>query len=161
MSWVASPTATGYNVKRALTDGGPYTTIASPTALSYLDTGLSNGVTCYYVVSAVSTNGESANSAQAQTTPQATTLPVSFMDCDVGVSTLWSGDAGDIGWPGAAGFAGGTYSVSGSGIDIWNADDSFHYAFRAGTSGDCTLIAHGWPVCKMPTRMLIRGPRQA
>jgi hypothetical protein len=140
LSWVVSPTATGYNVKRALTDGGPYTTIASPTALGYLDTVLSNGVTCYYVVSAVNTNGESANSTQANATPLNTTLPSTFMDCDVGVSTLWSGDAGDVGWPGAAGFAGGSYSVSGSGIDIWSAADSFHYAFRA-VSGDCTFIA--------------------
>jgi aryl-phospho-beta-D-glucosidase BglC (GH1 family) len=140
LNWVTSPTATSYNVKRSITNGGPYTTIASPTALGFLDTGLSNGLTYYYAVSAVNSNGESANSAQASATPQTNSLPSPWMDCDVGVSALWSGDAGDVGWPGAAAYAGGTYSVSGSGIDVWSAADSFHFAFRA-VSGDCTLIA--------------------
>jgi aryl-phospho-beta-D-glucosidase BglC (GH1 family) len=140
LNWVASPTAASYNVKRALASGGPYTTIASPAALGFLDTGLSNGVNYFYVVSAVNSNGESANSAQAVATPRAASLPSPWMDGDVGVAALWSGDAGDVGWPGAAQFAGETYTVSGSGIDIWNSADSFHYVFRA-VSGDCALIA--------------------
>lgn len=140
LNWVASPTGTTYNVKRSVIDGGPYTIIASPAALGFLDTNLSNGAIYHYVVSSVNSNGESANSAQVNATPQTTTLPTPWMDCDVGVTTLWSGDAGDVGWPGSASFAGGTYTVSGSGIDIWNPADSFHYAFRA-ISGDCTLIA--------------------
>jgi regulation of enolase protein 1 (concanavalin A-like superfamily) len=61
------------------------------------------------------------------------------MDADVGLATLWSGDAGDVGWPGSAGQASGTYTVVGSGVDIWNNADSFHYVYR-GVSGDFTNV---------------------
>src|SRR4029077_8023998 len=70
VSWRGSTGATSYNVKRSTTNGGPYTTIASPTTTSYTDTGLTNGTTYYYVVSAVNTAGESANSSQVSATPQ-------------------------------------------------------------------------------------------
>jgi hypothetical protein len=140
LNWVASEGATSYNVQRATNSGGPYATIASCTALSYLDTGLANGTTYYYVVSAVNGNGAGANSSEVSTTPQATTLPSPWMDEDVGVATLWDGDAGDVGWPGSASYANGVYAVTGSGIDIWNSADSFHYAYRAVT-GNCTIIS--------------------
>src|SRR5579864_2513574 len=71
LSWSASSGATSYNVKRSTTSGGPYTTIASPTTTSYTDTGVTNGTTYYYVVSAVNTAGESANSSQVSATPSA------------------------------------------------------------------------------------------
>jgi regulation of enolase protein 1 (concanavalin A-like superfamily) len=61
------------------------------------------------------------------------------MDQDIGIANLWSGDSADLGWPGGASYAGGTYTVTGSGIDIWTNVDSFHFAFRA-ISGDCTNI---------------------
>lgn len=140
LQWVASESATSYNVERAVNSGGPYTTIASCTALSYVDTGLANGTTYYYVVSAVNGNGESANSSEVSATPQSTTLPTPWMDQDVGVATEWDGDAGDVGWPGSASYANGVYTVNGSGVDIWNSADSFHYAYRA-VSGDCTIIS--------------------
>lgn len=74
LTWTASPTATSYNVKRATTSGGPYTIVATPTSAAYLDTGLSNGTTYYYVVTATNTYGESANSVEAVATlaPSAT-----------------------------------------------------------------------------------------
>jgi hypothetical protein len=63
LSWTAVSGATSYNVKRATVSGGPYTTVGSPTTTSFTDTGLTNGTTYYYVVSAVNAGGESANSA--------------------------------------------------------------------------------------------------
>jgi fibronectin type 3 domain-containing protein len=75
LTWAASSTATSYNVKRATTTGGPYTKISSPTTTSFTDTGLTNGTTYFYVVSAVNSTGESANSAQAGATPVAPTQP--------------------------------------------------------------------------------------
>ncbi len=140
LNWVAAESAISYNVKRATNTGGPYTTIASCVALSYIDTGLSNGMTCYYVVTAVNGNGESANSSEVNATPQPTTLPAPWMDQDVGVSAEWDGDAGDVGWPGGASYANAVYTVTGSGLDIWNSADSFHYVYRA-VSGDCTIIS--------------------
>ena len=57
LAWNASLGATNYNVKRSLTNGGPYTTVASVTGTSYTDTGLANGSNYYYVVSAMSAPG--------------------------------------------------------------------------------------------------------
>nr|WP_052339928.1 glycoside hydrolase family 48 protein [Gorillibacterium massiliense] len=72
LSWTASTGATSYNVKRATTSGGPYTTVSTGvTTTSYTDTGLTNGTTYYYVVSAVNSAGESANSTQVSATPTA------------------------------------------------------------------------------------------
>ncbi|MGC4074382.1 MAG: pectinesterase family protein [Nibricoccus sp.] len=69
LTWPSTAGATRYNVKRSATNGGPYTTVGSPTGTSYTDTGLTNGVTYYYVLSAVNQGGESANSTQASATP--------------------------------------------------------------------------------------------
>ena len=73
LSWTASSGATSYNVKRSTTSGSGYTTVASPAGTSYTNTGLTNGTTYYYVVTAVNANGESGNSNQASATPQAPT----------------------------------------------------------------------------------------
>lgn len=69
LSWTASLSAVSYHVKRATVSGGPYTTIASPSTTSYMDTPLTTSTTYYYVVSAVNAIGESANSAQASAVP--------------------------------------------------------------------------------------------
>ena len=72
LTWNASSGATSYNVKRATVSGGPYTTVASPTSTSFTDTGLTNGTTYFYVVTAVNSASESGNSSQVSATPQAT-----------------------------------------------------------------------------------------
>jgi len=70
LSWNASSGATSYNVKRATVSGGPYTTIATGvTSTNFTNTGLTNGTTFFYVVSAVNSAGQSANSAQVSATP--------------------------------------------------------------------------------------------
>ena len=76
--WTASNGASSYNVKRATVSRGPYTTLASNVSgIAYTNTGLSNGATYYYVVSAVNSAGESPNSAEVSATPKATViLPV-------------------------------------------------------------------------------------
>ncbi len=75
LAWTASTGATSYNVKRSATNGGPYTTVASPVSTSYTDTNVTNGTTYYYVVTAVNGSGESANSNQASATPSAGPAP--------------------------------------------------------------------------------------
>ncbi len=60
----------GYNVKRAPVSGGAYSTVFSGLATTNCtDTGLTNGVTYYYVVSASVLGCESTNSAFASATP--------------------------------------------------------------------------------------------
>lgn len=71
VSWTASATATSYNVKRSTTSGSGYSTVGSPSASPFTDTGRTNGTTYYYVVSALNAAGESANSSQASATPAA------------------------------------------------------------------------------------------
>ena len=75
LTWTASTGATGYNVKRATSSGGPYTQIAAPSSASYTDTVLTDGTTYYYVVSALNINGESANSGQVSATPVPPSTP--------------------------------------------------------------------------------------
>ena len=74
LSWVANGEndLNGYNVYRSTTSGGPYTQVngALVGTNAYTDTGLTNGTTYYYVVTAVDTsNNESPNSNQASVTP--------------------------------------------------------------------------------------------
>ncbi len=68
----------GYDVRRATSSGGPYTTIntAPITATSFADTGRTNGVTYFYVVTASDQAGNvSAQSVQVSATPQAPPVP--------------------------------------------------------------------------------------
>jgi fibronectin type 3 domain-containing protein len=63
LSWTASGIATSYNVKRANTLAGPYTTIATVDSASYADTTAASCATYFYVVSASNSNGQSINSS--------------------------------------------------------------------------------------------------
>ena len=73
LSWTASTSSVvGYNVYRSTVSGGPYTlmTTSGPVAGSpYTDSTVQAGVTYFYVVTAVDSNGnESAFSNEASTT---------------------------------------------------------------------------------------------
>ena len=69
LSWSAALGAIRYNVKRSLTPGGPYSSVnAAVHGATYTDTGLVNGTTYYYVVSASNSQGESGDSNEASAT---------------------------------------------------------------------------------------------
>ena len=91
LKWNAVSGAT-YNLKRGTANNGPYPTIFSGlTATNYPDAAVTNAVTYYYVVSAVS-GGESTNSLQASATP----LPSS-----VATNIFWQVGSGQLqlSWP--------------------------------------------------------------
>jgi hypothetical protein len=71
LTWAASSGATSYHVKRGTSNGGPYTQVGAPTSASYSDSTVTNGNSYFYVVSAVNSAGESANSAQVSAGPAA------------------------------------------------------------------------------------------
>ena len=91
--WTPVTAATSYQLKRSTTSGGPYTQIATPTWQGYTDVGRTNGVTYFYVVSAVVSARESANSAQVSAKPAApTSTGVTSVTVNPGVaSSITSG----------------------------------------------------------------------
>ena len=120
-----------YNVKRSLANGGPYSLIASGVSgTSYSDTGLTNAVTYYYVVSAVnSAQAESANSAQASATPVgAPPVPTGLNGVAVGIGTevvSWSASYGATGYTvKRSTTSGGSYATLQSGITGTNFTDT-------------------------------------
>jgi polygalacturonase len=98
LKWNAVSGATSYNLKRGTANGGPYPTVYSGlTVTNYSDAAVTNAVTYYYVVTAVS-GGESTNSLQASATPLpssvATNLVVQVGDGQLKLS--WPQD--HLGW---------------------------------------------------------------
>jgi len=133
LNWTAVSGATSYNVKRSTVSGGPYTTVTNLTGTSYVDNAVTNSTTYYYVVSALNTFGEGGNSSpQVAATPSATALPAPWQTADIGTVQV-VGSA-------SYNYTNSTFTVVGSGSDIWNAADSFRYVYMP-VSGDCTITA--------------------
>jgi fibronectin type 3 domain-containing protein len=99
LSWNASAGATSYHVKRS-TASGAETQISAPASNSFTDTGLANGTKYFYVVSAVNSGGESANSSEVNATPTAPAVPPATptgLQATAGnaqVSLSWNASAG-------------------------------------------------------------------
>lgn len=74
LNWNASTGATSYHVKRS-TASGTEAQISAPASNAFTDTGLINGTKYFYVVSAVNSSGESANSSEVNSTPTAPVAP--------------------------------------------------------------------------------------
>jgi rhamnogalacturonan endolyase len=97
LNWTASTGATSYNLKRSTSNGGPYTTIASPSATNYMDMTAVNGADYFYVVSAVNGAGQSGNSSPVSARPVAGTAPQMVYSISAGHLRLaWPSD--HIGW---------------------------------------------------------------
>jgi aryl-phospho-beta-D-glucosidase BglC (GH1 family) len=72
LNWTAVSDATSYTVKSSTATGGPYQVIQSGiTTTSFVHSGLTNGVTYFYVVAAVNSAGEGAHSIEASAMPTA------------------------------------------------------------------------------------------
>jgi fibronectin type 3 domain-containing protein len=91
LSWLPNATTT-YTVKRSTTSGGPYTTVADGlTSLTYTDSGLTNGVTYYYVVSGTGTQGPGPDSAEVAVVPSNLRLHLRFDESSGSVAADSSG----------------------------------------------------------------------
>jgi len=125
---------TGYYVERSTSSGSGFTQIASLGANStyYENTGLTAGTTYYYRVRAYNSSGTSAYSNEASATTQAagSSLPSPWVTADIGA----------VGATGSASYSGGTFTVIGSGADIWGTADEFRYVYQP-SSDTCEMRA--------------------
>jgi hypothetical protein len=69
---------TNYKLYRGATKGGETLLATLGNVLTYADTGLTNGKTYYYEVSAVNAVGEGGRSNEASATPVASVIPIKF-----------------------------------------------------------------------------------
>jgi len=107
LSWAApssngGTSITNYKIYRGTTPGGETYLKTVTNALTYLDSGLTNGVTYYYKVSAVNAIGEGAQSIEAMETPKG---PPSAPALDsaisgyLNVTLIWTAPASNGGSP--------------------------------------------------------------
>jgi fibronectin type 3 domain-containing protein len=80
LTWTASAGAASYNLYRGTASGGEGSTPiqAGLVGTSFTDSGLTNGLTYYYQVSAVNAGGEGPRSGEISATPQASTAGLNY-----------------------------------------------------------------------------------
>jgi autotransporter-associated beta strand protein len=70
LSWTASPSATSYLIQRGTSSGGETTVVSGTvTSSTYTDTGVANGLTYYYIVTASNSYGLGGISNEASAMP--------------------------------------------------------------------------------------------
>jgi hypothetical protein len=167
LSWrCTSADEQGFRIYRAIDPNGPYNLIDQVGAgvTTYHDTGLTPGTTYYYRVQAFNDDGDSglSNTSFVCPGPHRTAdhgngfNSTSDLHANGGASFAGQavsgnpvgvfaghqdvGTPGNPGTPGNATFAGGVYTLTASGSDIWDTADHFHYAYRPMT-GDGEVVA--------------------
>jgi uncharacterized protein (TIGR03437 family) len=95
LSWNAVAGAAAYKLKRAISSNGPFTALATVSQPAYTDTGLTNGTTYYYAVTATGCAGETTNSNVVSATPQTqSTGPTLYLAALTPEGTAQSGGSG-------------------------------------------------------------------
>jgi fibronectin type 3 domain-containing protein len=158
LSWNATAGATGYDVKRSTSAGGPFDTIASAvTATAFSDSGLNAATTYHYVVAATNAAGSSPDSASvnATTLPLPPTAPTDLVATPgiAQVSLTWSAVSGATGYTvKRATVSGGSYTVVASDLASPSYTDTgltngttYYYVVNAtntgGTSADSSEVS--------------------
>jgi hypothetical protein len=147
LTWTASSAATSYNVKRATVSAGPFTNVGTSTTTSFTNTGLTNGTTYFYVVSALNAGGESANSNQASATPAApsgTTVTLISLATEDG-RVLESSETSSTG--------GSTNSADATVEALRTGDDASDRQFRSIVSFDTSGIPDGATIVSATLRL--------
>lgn len=147
LSWSASSSATSYNIKRSTISGGPYAAVGASTTNSFTNSGLTNGTTYFYVVSAVNTAGESANSNQTSATPSApagTTVTLTSIATEDG-RVLESSETSSSG--------GSTNSADATVEALRTGDDASDRQFKSVLSFDTSGIPDGATIVSATLRL--------
>lgn len=84
LTWPAVTGSVSYKISRSLTSVNGFSQVATPTALTYTDTGLTNGTTYYYRVESVNANNAGNTSNPAVSATPSATPPV-------GSVKVWNG----------------------------------------------------------------------
>ncbi|MBI2825503.1 MAG: hypothetical protein HYX69_12540 [Planctomycetia bacterium] len=131
IQWNALAGATSYTVERS-TDGTDFSSLATGVATTnYSDTAVTPLSDYYYRVLGVNgTNGAvgAYPTAVFAAAPAAAALPSPWLTQDIG----------SVGGSGAADFNAGTFTLVGSGSDIWGTGDQFRFVY-APTTGNGTI----------------------
>jgi phosphatidylserine/phosphatidylglycerophosphate/cardiolipin synthase-like enzyme len=131
LSWSSSG-ATTFDVSFG-TSTPPPVVKTGQTAASYVPGTLAASTRYYWKIVAHNAVGTTTGPVWSFTTPASTppgTLPSPWTDADIGA----------VGAAGSAGYASGTFTVSGAGADIWNSADAFHYVYQP-LKDDGALVA--------------------
>ncbi len=135
----------GYRVVYGQSSGAYTSEVDAGNQTSTTVANLDDSKTYYFAVRAYNTakTAESANSNEVSkpasvttssssttTSSSSATLPSPWIDMDIG----------NVGQVGSASYANGTFTVNGSGDDIWNTADAFHFAYQP-LNGDGAIVA--------------------
>lgn len=139
----AAPITVNVTVTGTATNGSDYTTIPAT-----VNVGTSGTATVNVTVTDDSTveNSETAiltiaaGSGYVVGTPNSATVTITDNDTGALPSPWVTQDIGAVGATGTASHSSGTFTVAGSGVDIWGTTDEFRYVYQA-ASGDCTIVA--------------------
>lgn len=185
LSWPAAPGALTYTVRRSTTSGTAYSVVRSGlTTTSFTNTGLTNGTTYYYVVSAINEGGvytdiETANSTQASAKPGSSSSVVTVsLTNPLNGSTLTAGSSVTVSANATASsgsitkvefFANGTeigeetlspYSIILSGLASGNYSLTAKATSSSGTSATSSAVnvTVSAPAANQPPAVSLTGP---
>ncbi len=117
LSWTPANGATGYNVYRSGTKGGPYDLIAPNIGTAgYVDSAVTNGLTYYYVVTGLDADGEGAMSSEVAAKPTPAPIVSIIDDGDAGFSK--TGTWGSTIEPGRYYGNDHSFAIGGNGADV-------------------------------------------
>ena len=149
LTWTAASGAAGYTVARSTVNGGPYTAVKTNViGTSYTDTGLTNGTTYFYIVTATNAEGEGASSNQASATPAASTTPTTVTLTSVATQDGYVLESGET--TNAGGSINSTASTT-SALRV--GDDNGDRQYKAVVSFDTSSIPDGATIVSATLRL--------